>query len=177
METAIDALVTAGGWLAAGVLVLGGVAKWPEPDGAMATLHRLRLPSGRVAARLLGVAEVLAGLAIIVIGGQPAAVALAAIYAAFTGVAAWQRAAQLDCGCFGTSATAVSAGHVATNAVFSLVGLAGLAAPPTPLVDVATDAGVLGTVAGVVLLVTATMLVRVMLGRAAETAAAGGLAG
>lgn len=173
---AMEALVTAGGWLAAGVLILGGVAKLPEPDGAMATLHRLHLPSGRVAARLLGLGEIVTGLAVIGVGSRPAAAVLAVVYAAFTGLAAWQRAAQLDCGCFGTSATAVSARHVATNATFALVGLVGLAVPPATLAAVAADAGALATVAGAVLLVTGTMLVRVMLGRAAETAAAGGLA-
>lgn len=154
--------------LAAGLLVLAGLAKLRVPDGAMATLHRLRLPSGRVAARVLGLGEVLLGVTVALVGGWPAALAIAVAYTAFTVVAAWQRSQQLDCGCFGTSATAVTSTHVALDAVAAVAGLAGLAAPPWSLADIAADAGGLALAAGLLTVAVGAWLLQVLLTRAAD---------
>lgn len=154
-------------FVAAGLLAVAGLAKLRTPDSAMATLHRLRLPSGRVAARILGLGEVALGLAVALVGGRPAALAIAVTYATFTGIAAWQRARQLSCGCFGSSATAVTSLHVASNAVASLVGVVGLAAPPWALGQVADVAGPLAVLAMLLLTATGAGLVQVVLVRAA----------
>jgi hypothetical protein len=165
---AVEALLTALTWVAAGLLVAAGAAKLLVPDAAMATLHSLRLPSGRLAARALGVGEVALGVGVVVLGGRPAAGALAAAYAALLAVAARQRARQLDCGCFGVAAAPVSGTHLALDGGAAAVGLAGLVAPPAPAAAVAADAGALGAAAGLLLLLTATALARAVAVRAAE---------
>ena len=168
----VPSIVTAVVLLGAGLLVLAGALKVPVPDAAMATLHRLHLPSGRIAARALGLGEVTIGVGVVIVGGRVAPTILAAVYALLLGVASWQRAAQVDCGCFGTTATVVTRTHLATNAVFAALGLAGAVVGTIPLGTVAADAGVLGTLAGVVLLVTAVGLLRAVLVRAADATVA-----
>jgi hypothetical protein len=164
----MDALLTAVTWVAAGLLVVAGAGKLPVPDAAMATLHRLRLPSGRVAARVLGIGEVALGLAVIALGGRGSAGALAVAYAALLVVAARERSRQQDCGCFGTAALPVGRLHLGIDAAAALAGVAGLLVPPIPAVDVAAEVGVLGGLAGAVLLITATALVRAIAVRAGE---------
>ncbi|HUG83412.1 MAG TPA: MauE/DoxX family redox-associated membrane protein, partial [Euzebya sp.] len=83
-------IVTAVVWLAAGLLVVAGGSKLPVPDAAMATLHSLRLPSGRIAARMLGLGEIVLGVAVVLVGGMPAAIALVVAYAALLAVAGRQ---------------------------------------------------------------------------------------
>lgn len=160
--------VSAGTWLAAGLLVLAGLSKLPTPDGAMATLHRLHLPSGRVAARVLGLGEMALGGLVLLGGGLWAAGATMVAYLLLTGVATWQRRAQVACGCFGTSDTTVTRLHVATNASLAVIGGLGLAWPPAGLPTVAADTGALGGVTALLLLVTGTALLRTVLVRAAE---------
>ena len=99
---------------------------------------------------------------------------LAVVYAILLGVAWWQRAAQVDCGCFGTTATVVTRTHLATNAVLGVAAAVGALVGTVPLSHIAADAGVAGTVAGVVLLVTGVGLLRVLLVRAADSTVAGG---
>lgn len=164
----VQPLLTAVVWLAAGLLVVAGVAKFPVPDAAMAALHSLRLPSGRIAARLLGAGEVVVGLGAIALGGLPAALGIGVGYAALLAVAARQRAKQVDCGCFGTAAAPVSRLHLGINATAALAGLAGLALPPLSAGQVAADAGALGAVAGAVLLATGVGLIRALATQAGE---------
>ena len=168
MDVVIPAVVTALAWIAAGLLVVAGVGKLPVPDGAMATLHSLRLPSGRVAARLVGMGEVAVGIAVIVVGGRVGAGLLAVVYALLLAVAWRQRVRQLDCGCFGVAAAPVSPLHLGVNAGAAATGVLGLAIVPLPLSEVATDAGILGTFAGLLVLATGVALVRAMAVSAAE---------
>lgn len=167
-------IVTAVVLLGAALLVLAGALKVPVPDAAMATLHRLHLPSGRVAARALGLGEIAVGAGVVIAGGRIAPAVLAVVYTILLGVAWWQRAAQVDCGCFGTTATVVTRTHLATNAVLGMAAAAGAFVGTVPLADLAADAGIAGTVAGAVLLVTGVGLLRVLLVRAADTTVAGG---
>lgn len=168
MSAVITALVA----VASGLLVVAGAAKQVVPDGAMAALHRLRLPSGRVAARLLGLGEIGVGAAALLVGGRLGAGLVAASYAALLGVAAWQRSAQVDCGCFGTTATVVTRQHLAVNAAAALAGTAGLVWPPDGAAAVAADAGVPAALAGLVLLATGVGLVRAVIVAAAAAEAA-----
>lgn len=158
---------TVGTGLGAALLASAGTAKLAVPDGAMALLHRLRLPSGRGAARLLGMGEILTGVAIVIVGGVPAAALTALAYGVFLPVAAWQRRAQVACGCFGTTDTAVTRLHLVLNALFLTAGLVGLAATPRSLSAVGTEVGALGVVTMGLLLVTGAGLLRVLLERAA----------
>ncbi|CAN5478652.1 hypothetical protein BH23ACT9_BH23ACT9_30410 [soil metagenome] len=170
----VSSLTTAPTWLGAGLLVVAGVGKLDVPDGAMTTLHSLRLPSGRVAARVVGLGEIAVGLVVLLVGGLPAAIALAVVYAVLLAVAARQRAKQLDCGCFGITAP-VTVPHLTLNAAMAVTGLAGvagaplsLAAGPLSLAAVAGDDGLLVAVAGLLLLATGVGLLRTVLTEAAK---------
>lgn len=156
----MDAAATALCWVAAGLLVAAGVAKLRVPDAAMTTLHALRLPSGRFAARVLGVGEVAAAAFVVVVGGRAAAAVLAATYGALLAVLEGRRRRQASCGCFGGADGPVTWRHLAVDAGAVAAGLLGLLAPPAPVADVAVVAGAVGTAAAVVLAATATVLVR-----------------
>lgn len=160
--------VSAGTWLAAGLLILAGVSKLSTPDGAMATLHRLHLPSGRTAARALGLGEVAVGGSVLFIGGTLAAGVTGLAYLVLFMVAGWQRRGQVACGCFGSSDTATTRLHVATNVALAVVGGLGLAWPPASLPTVVDETGVLGLVTALALLAAGVGLLRTMLLRAAE---------
>jgi hypothetical protein len=164
----VQSLLTALVWLAAGLLVLAGASKMTVPDPAMAALHSLHLPSGRIAARVVGLGEIGVGVGAIIVGGLPAALGVGVGYLVLLAVAARQRAAQVDCGCFGSAATPVSRLHLAINTTAAIAGLAGLAVPVLPLAAVAADAGTVGTAAGLVLLATGIGLIRTLAVRAGE---------
>lgn len=161
-------IVTAVVWLAAGLLVAAGAGKIGVPDPAMAALHSLKLPSGRIAARAVGVGEIAVGLAAVVVGGMPAAVAVGVGYAVLLGIAGLQRARQVDCGCFGVAAAPVSRLHLAVNGVAAAAGLAGLVWSPLSWSAVAAAAGVAAATAGLLLLATGVGLIRTVATQAGE---------
>lgn len=167
----MQAAVTAVLWIAGGLLVASGLAKFAVPDGAMAALHRLRLPSGRVAARMLGTGEVVVGVGAPLLGGLAGAGVLALAYAALLGVAAYQRSRQLACGCFGTRATQVTRGHLAVDAVAVGAGLAGLLWAPRPVSAVLAETGPVTAVAALLLVGVAVLLVRAAVTSQAEAVA------
>ncbi|WP_370327165.1 MauE/DoxX family redox-associated membrane protein [Euzebya sp.] len=171
MDLARDVL-TAVLWLGAGLLVYAGGTKLVVPDAAMAALHRLHLPSGRVAARVLGLGEIAVGAVIVVAGGLVGAVVSLVTYLALTGVSLHQRAAQVDCGCFGVRRYPIPKLHIAVDAGLAVVSLAAVAAPPLPLAEVGADAGVLALLAGAVLVATGVALVTAMTERAGLAEAA-----
>ncbi|MGI9017389.1 MAG: MauE/DoxX family redox-associated membrane protein [Euzebya sp.] len=150
----IAPILTAVTWLGAGLLVYGGATKIPVPDGAMAALHSLGLPSGRVAARLLGVAEIGLGVVIVIVGGVAAAILSAITFGLLSLVAARQRAAQIDCGCFGVHRYPVSGTHIAVNAAIAVAGAVGVTAPPWNVGAVGADAGGLAVVTAALLTAT-----------------------
>lgn len=157
----MEAVVTAGVWMAAALLVAAGVGKVAVPDAAMATLSGLSLPSGRGAARALGLAEIaVAGMA--VTGGRGAAL-LGATYLALLVVAVAARRRELECGCFGAATGRLTRSHLAVDAAAATAGLAGLVWRPIAPLAVYDDAGVLGVVAAAVLLASAAALVRAAL--------------
>ncbi len=164
----MQAAVTAVLWIAGGLLVVSGLAKLAVPDGAMATLHRLHLPSGRVAARVLGLGEIAIGVAAPVIGGRLGAGVLAVTYLALLGVAAYQRSKQLACGCFGTRATQVTRGHLAVNAAAAAAGVLGLWFVPASVAAVLGGLGVPLAAAAILLVVTGVALVRLVVASQAE---------
>ncbi len=165
----VSPILTAVVWVGAGLLVLAGAMKLRTPDAAMAALHSLRLPSGRVAARLLGLGEIAAGAAVVLLGGRTGAALAALVYLGLAGVAARQRARQIDCGCFGVRRYPVSRLHVGVNTVVAVVAAVAAALPSSTLwslTDLTQDAGLLGTAAAAVLLATAVGLLTVMMEQA-----------
>lgn len=158
-----SAALTAPLWLAGGLLLAAGVAKIAVPDEAMAALHRLRLPSGRRAARLLGLGEMGLGLAVVLVGGRVPALLLATAYVPLSAVAARQRARQQSCGCFGAARLPVTRAHLAVNGVAAACGLLAALWSPWSLRQVAADAGALAAVTAVLLLVAGVGATRALL--------------
>ena len=163
--SAIAALVLAGTWTGAGLLVLAGVVKVADPRPTGLVLERLGLSSpsaARVAARLLGVGEVTVGTVAITVGGAVAAGLVGLAYAALLGVAGWQRRSGVACGCFGNPTT-VGMRHLAVNAGIA-VAAAGAALTGVPATSaVVTSAGGAGAAAGLVLVGCAAWLVQLSL--------------
>lgn len=165
-------ILTAVTWLGAGLLLYAGALKLPVPDAAMTTLHKLRLPSGRTAARLLALAEMGVGVTVVLTGGLVAAALSSLTWSALTVVAAVQRARHIDCACFGVRRYPVSRLHVSLNAILAVASLLGLAAQPWSLAAVHTDAGILALVATAVLLGTGVALLMTLTQRAGLAAMA-----
>jgi hypothetical protein len=160
----VESAVTAALWVAAALLAAAGAGKLAVPDGAMAALHDLRLPSGRVAARVLGLGEIAVAVVAVAVAGRLGAALLAASYAGLLAVAARARARRVDCGCFGAEAGRVTGAHLAVDGVAATAGLVGvLAWPPLTAPAVAADAGAVALLTGVVLVLCAAALVRLAL--------------
>lgn len=110
----------------AGVLALGGLAKVRAPEATEPMLRTLGLPSGRWAARLLGLVELGVGAAAYLLGGRALAVVVAALFIAFTVAVLRLRAAGPDaasCGCFGRSSAPPTLVHVVVDAAAALVAV------------------------------------------------------
>lgn len=165
-------VLTAVLWLGAGLLVYAGATKLIVPDAAMAALHRLHLPSGRIAARVLGLGEIAVAIGIVVVGGVVAAAISSLTYLALTGVSVHQRAAQVDCGCYGVRRYPIPKLHIAIDTALVVTSLGAIAVPPLPLGSVADDAGLLALVAGGILVATGVGLVTTMTERAGMAEAA-----
>jgi hypothetical protein len=131
---------------AALLLAAAGLGKVFAPATAAAMLgrswQRLRsvrwLPS---AVRLIGVAELGIGLAVLIVGDRISFVLLACCYAAFALVAvrltrAGQRA---SCGCFGRAESPVGRAHVVLDHVCVAAAVDGAIWPSAPLGDLFAD--------------------------------------
>lgn len=118
-------------YVAAFLLVVGGVAKLARPATAAAALRGAGLPGGRRTVRVAGAAEVVVGLAAIVTGSRLAAVALAVAYLGFTGfvVLAMRRSGVSSCGCFGRADAPPGWIHVAVD-LAAVVAAAAVAFAP-----------------------------------------------
>lgn len=124
-------------FIAAALLVLSGGSKLMDPAPTQGALAAAGLPSGAWAAPLLGVVEILAGLAGTVGGGR-AALGVGVVYlgfAIFVVVALVRRLPIRSCGCFGKPDTPPTWGHVAFNVVSATVA-AGVAATGVVPLDI-----------------------------------------
>jgi len=104
------------------LLAASGVAKALDPNPTRGALKAARLPSSSAAVVLLGLAELLAVIAGIAIGGPwlaPAA-ALYLGFTVFTLAAVRGRIPVQSCGCFGREDTPPTWFHVAYNVVATL---------------------------------------------------------
>jgi uncharacterized membrane protein YphA (DoxX/SURF4 family) len=126
-------LVTAPYLVAAALLLLAGAAKLVSPASTASAMREAGLPGSQLLVRALGTVEVVVGAAALLVGGRPAAIALAAAYLGVSAVAWTQRRAGADCGCFGTSETPVSGVHLSVNAVAVLVSVAAVVTVPSDL--------------------------------------------
>lgn len=115
-----------------GVLVVAGAAKVRAPSPTATALDALRVPKPLLAARVLGVAEVVIGLAAAVFGSPWLLAAVAAFYAGFTAFILWALSgnqADISCGCFGHEDTPPTVGHAAFNAAASAIAALAIVNP------------------------------------------------
>lgn len=151
------------GLLGAFALLLGlaGVMKVVAPSAARQALSHTGLPgvqalSSTLLVRVFGVAEIAISLLVVFVGGRLAAACLGAAYLLLL-VVSWRLVRYSpgrDCGCFGTSGEPATNWHVGVNAMACLVAGASLIWPPNSLITAVADAGALGVVllVGIVLL-------------------------
>jgi hypothetical protein len=121
----------------AGVLAVGGVAKLVGPEATVPMLRALGLPPRPLVARLLGTAEVVVGVAALLLGGRVLAGLVALFFAAFTVAVLRLRAGgeAVSCGCFGRSSAPPTLVHVAVDGVAALVALVAVVVDPPGLID------------------------------------------
>ena len=119
----MDAL--AGPYLAAAaLLVAAGGRKLIDPLPLVRAVRSAGLPGSASAVRLVAGAEVVLGLAAVLVGSRATAVLVALSYAAFTAfvVLARVRGGVLaSCGCFGKADTPPTASHAVVTAALALV--------------------------------------------------------
>lgn len=104
-------------FIAATLLVVSGGAKIADPAPTRGALELARLPSAHPIVVSLGIAEILAGLSAVALGGL-AAWPMAALYLGFAGFVGYALRADLpiqSCGCFGRVDTPPSRIHVTFN--------------------------------------------------------------
>jgi Methylamine utilisation protein MauE len=130
--------------VAAGVLVVSGVAKMRRPVAAAEAIAAVGLPGGVVAVRGLAAAEILVGLACLISPNRIAAAALALLYLALAGfvIAAWRLPEPLaSCGCMGgDSDPPPHPLHAAMDVVLAGAGVLAVAAPAAGVPELLIDA-------------------------------------
>ena len=111
-------------WVVLMVLVVAGAAKFRSPSPTASALEALHVPSPLLAARAMGIAEVILGIAAALTGSPLLFGLVAASYAGFTGFILWAlngNQAELSCGCFGHEDTPPTVGHAAFNAAAAAI--------------------------------------------------------
>jgi len=170
--TLADPVAGSGPWLvlvvglsahvAAGLVLLAGVAKILRPSATSDALDLSHLPAATGLVQALGTAEIMLAAAVVTIGGPVAFGLLAVAYAAFFLVAVRQRTVDRSCGCFGAASTTVGPLHLVTNGVAALVAAvaAVLAVPSLPAL---LPDQVLPAMTAVLLLITAVGIGQMLL--------------
>lgn len=145
----MESTVVIAAHVAAGLVLVAGVAKLARPATTGAALGWRLGTRARLAVRALGLAEVALAVAVLVLGGSVAFGLLGAAYLGFTAVAWHQRRHDRGCGCFGTEDTQVGALHLVANLVAAATAAtaAALVGPGLPtLLATAPIAAVTATV-------------------------------
>jgi Methylamine utilisation protein MauE len=126
MEILLPALLAA-----ATILVFAGVAKLWQPEPAIRFAATLAVPVPWLFVRLAAVVEIAVGLGALW-RPRPAAIAIALLYALFTGLVARQlrRGGGLPCGCLGAREVVPSRLHLVLNGACACVGCLAAVAPP-----------------------------------------------
>lgn len=118
--------------MAALLLIMSGGAKLVDTAPTSGALRAARLPWRAPVVMSLGVTEILAGSAALVVGG-PAAVAVGVLYAGFALFVVYALRAGVpiqSCGCFGKRDTPPTPVHVIVNAVLAIGSTLAVTAPP-----------------------------------------------
>src|SRR3546814_12878959 len=106
----------------AALLALAGAQKVLDPTMTVGALRAMRLPSSPLLVRVGSAAELVLGVAAIVVGGAVLWWLVAASYLAFAGfvLAALRKGTMIGtCGCFGREETPPHWSHVALNVVLA----------------------------------------------------------
>ena len=114
------------------LLVVAGAAKVRDPLPLVRALRSARLPAPPAGVRLVAVAEVVLGVAAVLVGGRLTAALVAGSYAAFTAFVLLARSrggVLASCGCFGRADTPATTGHVVVTGALAVLA-AGVAAAP-----------------------------------------------
>ncbi len=114
-------------FIAAALLVLAGVPKVIEPGDTTRAIRSAGLPAHDGFVRLLAIAEVVVGAAVIAIGGWVPAALLGVLYAGFAGfivLAMARGGAVASCGCFGKADTPPTRAHLVLNVAAAALGIA-----------------------------------------------------
>jgi hypothetical protein len=130
----VASIITVTALLAAGLVLVAGVAKLARPIATRDALALTRVRSSLLLVRLLGTAEITLAVAVLLIGGRLPFAALALAYAGFLVVSDRQRRAGRGCGCFGAPSTTVGPLHLGVDAVGMLAAAsaAWIGAPGVP---------------------------------------------
>ena len=159
---------------AALMLAVAGLPKTIDPDPTRRVAAAAGLPDSRFLVRALGIAEVLAAGAVLVVGGAVPAGVVALTFAAFClFVTRGMVLGDLDsCGCFNGEDSAPSVIHVVANGCFALAAtVAAFSAPPTPSVpELWQDAGAATTTGLLTLSVVVAGLAYLVLARMPQPA-------
>jgi len=121
-------------YVVTGVLVLAGMAKMLTPYATATALRTIGIPKPLLAARTLGLSEVVLCAVAVISGNAVAWLIVAVTYAAFTIFVLW--ALQSDtaigsCGCFGQEDTPPTPGHAAFNAAAATIAALAVFDPVT----------------------------------------------
>lgn len=126
------------------LLVVTGIAKLRRPSETSKSMAALGLPSHVAFAWLLGLAEVLVGLAVLATGSAVSYLAQGILYLGFT---AWVIAAirtdvpLASCGCLGRDDTPPYWGHVVLDSLGVVVSLAAALSPRAVPVEPTLESG------------------------------------
>lgn len=125
--------------VACALLLVAGCFKIVRPGPTSNALRAVRLPSARVAVRVLGMAEVALGIAAAVTGAAGLAALVAVAYLAFGAfIALAMRAGSpiQSCGCFGAAESPPSIVHVLGDLALFAVAAAAAVGGLDPLPDI-----------------------------------------
>lgn len=131
--------VTAGPlWVFALLLVVSGASKLAAPAATEGALRASGLPSSRPLVRILGVGELLVGVAAVALGTAAVSAAVGLLYVGFTGFVVNALVRDLpvaSCGCFGRQDTPPTWIHVVVTTVGVLAAVAATVDPPGAVGD------------------------------------------
>ncbi len=177
----LNTALSAGMWIAGGVLAWAGVAKLIRPESAGAALRLAGLPGGPGVSRLLGLGELAVGAGALLVGGAVAVSGLSLFYAGLALFSQFQRGVPgSSCGCFGAVESPLTGVHVVYNVAAALIGAgaawsasAGLlpSLSATPLLLVTTAVGVVTAAGLLTISLTTYPVLKQLLRRSEEVTA------
>lgn len=119
-------------YVVTGVLLLAGLAKAAMPHATAAALRTIGIPKPLIAARALGLFEVIVCVAAVISGHWAGWLTVGSLYAGFTLFVLWALQSESNigsCGCFGQEDTPPTPGHAAFNAAAAAVAILAVVDP------------------------------------------------